>query len=191
MENERCESWGQSRIQIQSGLAARVFEVSRDCAAKMGGIPIRHLSILCGSAMEIFPYKTGQRGFSKPADQRNQITTVVHAPECIDSDNLRRRHWHADGQRPHPVAAHRERPGAASRTSSRPTHLCAGITADVQDWWGGGWVCAAHSESPHLVRPPSASVAMKASLAEAPRFDSGTPPLSLLLVAATDRWAAV
>jgi hypothetical protein len=44
-----------------------------------------------------------------------------------------------DGQRPHPVAAHRGRPGAASRTSSRPTHLCTGIMADVPDfidWWG-------------------------------------------------------
>ena len=41
-----------------------------------------------------------------------------------------------DGQRPHPVAAHRGRPGAAPRTSSRPTHLCAGMTAAVPDWCG-------------------------------------------------------
>ena len=52
----------------------------------------------------------------------------------IDSDNFRRRR--ADGQRPHPVAAHRGRPDAAPRISSRPTHLCAGMTAGVPDWWG-------------------------------------------------------
>ena len=52
----------------------------------------------------------------------------------IDSDNFRRRR--ADGQRLHPVAAHRGRPDAAPRTSSRPTHLCAGMTAGVPDWWG-------------------------------------------------------
>jgi hypothetical protein len=52
----------------------------------------------------------------------------------IDSDNFRRRR--ADGQRPHPVRAHRRRPDAAPRASSRPTHLCAGMTAGVPDWWG-------------------------------------------------------
>lgn len=34
----------------------------------------------------------------------------------------------ADGQRP--------RPGAASHTNSRPTHLCARMTAGDLDWWG-------------------------------------------------------
>jgi len=64
-----------------------------------------------------------------------QLSRPFRSPAgVIDSDNFRRRR--ADGQRPHPVAAHRGRPDAAPRTSSRPTHLCAGMTAGVPDWWG-------------------------------------------------------
>eukprot|EP01043_Picozoa_sp_COSAG02_P012430 COSAG02_NODE_479_length_21477_cov_49.737674_4_plen_184_part_00 len=75
-------------------------------------------------------------GTSQPSRRRPPLHLSRHFRSTRRSELIRNRRRRADGQRPHPVAAHRGRPGAAPRTSSRPTHLCAGIAAGVPDWWG-------------------------------------------------------
>ena len=115
-----------------------------------------------------------RRGPAPPHDWKQLPTrnSPVQIAGVIDSDNFLRRR--ADGQRPHPVPAHRRRPDAAPRASSRPTHLCAGMTAGVPDWWGAvgsAALCAANGESPLLAQLFTAD----AELFETSRRASATP----------------